>query len=121
MGLLQVGLSTAAVAPLRALLAAVVCWRAPGRPALAYGLWLLVLLKLITPPLVPVALPALAPPSEHSLSEPDQPTEPTCPVMAPAEPVPDPSDEAPPVLTEEAPTPVPGCDLYHVLTPARAP
>jgi beta-lactamase regulating signal transducer with metallopeptidase domain len=28
-----------------------------GRPALAHGLWLLVLLKLVTPPLLPVAVP----------------------------------------------------------------
>jgi beta-lactamase regulating signal transducer with metallopeptidase domain len=36
------------------------------RPAIAHGLWLLVLLKLIMPPLVPVSLAWLASPPEHA-------------------------------------------------------
>src|SRR5262245_11367971 len=44
---------------LAALLAAA-AWAAgralPGRPAVAHALWLLVLLKLITPPVVPIGL-----------------------------------------------------------------
>ncbi len=54
--LLQVGLSNAVVALILALIAVVVgfCCR---RPAVVHGLWLLVLLKLVTPPLVRVPLP----------------------------------------------------------------
>ncbi len=55
--LIETALSNALVACLLALLAfAVSRWR---RPALAHGLWLLVLLKLLTPPLVPIYLPGL--------------------------------------------------------------
>jgi beta-lactamase regulating signal transducer with metallopeptidase domain len=55
--LLHVGLSNAVVATALALIAAVasVLWR--RRPALVHGLWLLVLLKLLTPPLVRVPIP----------------------------------------------------------------
>jgi beta-lactamase regulating signal transducer with metallopeptidase domain len=54
--LLEVGLSNAVMAALLALVAAVLacCCR---RPALAHRLWLLVLLKLVTPPLVGVPVP----------------------------------------------------------------
>jgi beta-lactamase regulating signal transducer with metallopeptidase domain len=55
--LIETALSNALVACLLALLAfAVSRWR---RPALAHGLWLLVLLKLLTPPLIPIYLPGL--------------------------------------------------------------
>ena len=56
--LLHVGLSNALLATVLALVTAGVCavWR---RPALAHGLWLLVLLKLVTPPLVPLSVPRL--------------------------------------------------------------
>ena len=54
--LLQLGFSNAAAATLLALLAVVVS-RQSSRPALAHGLWLLVLLKLVTPPLFRVAVP----------------------------------------------------------------
>jgi len=57
--LLEIGLSNALAATVLALAAAVAgCYR--RRPALAHSLWLLVLLKLVTPPLVslPVAWPA---------------------------------------------------------------
>jgi len=55
--LLRVGLSNAVAAGLLALAAASVGVFARGRPALRHGLWILVLLKLVTPPLwtVPVA------------------------------------------------------------------
>jgi beta-lactamase regulating signal transducer with metallopeptidase domain len=53
--LLRVGLSNALAAAILALLAAGVGWLC-HRPALTHGLWLLVLLKLITPPLLPIAL-----------------------------------------------------------------
>jgi beta-lactamase regulating signal transducer with metallopeptidase domain len=53
--LLDLGLRNAVMATLLALLAAVLTylWR---RPAFAHGLWLLVLLKLLTPPLVPLPI-----------------------------------------------------------------
>src|SRR5437667_428240 len=56
--LLEIGLSNAAVASVLALLAAAGA-RLVRRPALAHALWLLVLLKLLTPPLVtvPIAWP----------------------------------------------------------------
>ena len=54
--LMHLGLSNALVAVPIAVVAAIVTWRARCRPALAYGLWLLVLLKLLTPPLVGVPL-----------------------------------------------------------------
>jgi bla regulator protein blaR1 len=54
--LLYVGLSNALLATLLALLAGFV-GRCCRRPALVHGLWLLVLLKLVTPPLLPVGLP----------------------------------------------------------------
>src|SRR5262245_55640130 len=53
--LLYVGLSNAVLAALLAIVAAVVTRLWP-RPALAHALWLLVLLKLVTPPLVPLRL-----------------------------------------------------------------
>jgi beta-lactamase regulating signal transducer with metallopeptidase domain len=54
--LIEVGLWNAAAAALLALVAAGVS-RLCRKPALAHTLWLLVLLKLVTPPLVPCALP----------------------------------------------------------------
>src|SRR5262249_25523906 len=57
--LLQVGISNALAATVLALLAAAAGHFA-RRPALAHGLWLLVLLKLVTPPLWHVRLPDLA-------------------------------------------------------------
>jgi beta-lactamase regulating signal transducer with metallopeptidase domain len=53
---LRVGLGNAVAATLLAL-AAVAVGRLVRRPALAHGLWLLVLLKLLTPPLWQVPLP----------------------------------------------------------------
>jgi beta-lactamase regulating signal transducer with metallopeptidase domain len=60
---LRVGLGNAVAATLLALAAAAV-GRLARRPALAHGLWLLVLLKLLTPPLwqVPVPWPVGGPP-----------------------------------------------------------
>src|SRR5581483_10026932 len=75
-GLLETGLSNAVMATVLALLVAslaLVC----RRPAVLHGLWLLVLLKLITPPLVSVPLPnfqapaAVAPPIVPHLEEAD--------------------------------------------------
>ena len=60
---LRVGLGNAVAATLLAMAAAAVA-RLARRPALAHGLWLLVLLKLLTPPLwqVPVPWPEGGPP-----------------------------------------------------------
>jgi beta-lactamase regulating signal transducer with metallopeptidase domain len=87
--LLQVGLSNAVAAAALALLAVLV-GAVCRRPALAHGLWLLVLLKLLTPPLVrvPVPWPTPAAPEAARLevtSEPgpDGPAE--APSPAPAE------------------------------------
>jgi bla regulator protein BlaR1 len=60
--LLHVGLSNALLATLLALLAALV-GRCCRRPAVRHGLWLLVLLKLVTPPLLPLDLPWPAAPA----------------------------------------------------------
>ena len=57
--LLQIGLANAVCAALLAVPAVVASRR--RRPALAHGLWLLVLIKLVTPPLFPVTLPWLPP------------------------------------------------------------
>jgi beta-lactamase regulating signal transducer with metallopeptidase domain len=117
--LLEVGLHNAAMAAGLALLAAGVGgWC--RRPALAHGLWLLVLLKLITPPLFPVSLlpsseepappeTALAPGQVES--KPAQP-EPVAVVKAPPEDIRDialagklPAPVAPPA-NPEIPAPV---------------
>ena len=51
--LLEIALSNAVVATLLALLVVLVS-RFCRRPALIHGLWLVVLLKLVTPPVIPV-------------------------------------------------------------------
>src|SRR4051812_869117 len=58
--LLEIALSNLLVAALLALLAALAGWWGK-RPALTHALWLLVLLKLITPPLFPVPIDWPAP------------------------------------------------------------
>src|SRR5947209_9666503 len=60
-GLVHAGLVNAAVAAVLAVAAAAAGWLG-RRPALVHGLWLLVLLKLVTPPLLPVHVPWPAPP-----------------------------------------------------------
>jgi beta-lactamase regulating signal transducer with metallopeptidase domain len=60
--LLHVGLSNALLATVLALLAALV-GRCCRRPAVRHGLWLLVLVKLVTPPLFSVGLPWSAGPA----------------------------------------------------------
>jgi beta-lactamase regulating signal transducer with metallopeptidase domain len=98
--LLEIGLSNALAAAVLALLAAaagVLCRR---RPALVHGLWLLVLVKLITPPLlrVPVLWPA-AP-----VADLPAPADALTEVSAPAIPLPDRAVEEPPAgATQSAP------------------
>lgn len=57
--LVRIGLSNAACAAILALLAAAVSRIVPRRPGIAHALWVLVLLKLLTPPIWTIALPAL--------------------------------------------------------------
>lgn len=58
--LLHAGLSNAVVAAVLAVLTAAVAWGC-RRPAVAHALWLLVLVKLVTPPLLSLPLPWPAP------------------------------------------------------------
>jgi beta-lactamase regulating signal transducer with metallopeptidase domain len=60
--LLQIGLSNAAAATLLAVLAYLAV-RARARPAVAHALWMLVLVKLLTPPLVPLPVATLREPA----------------------------------------------------------
>jgi WD40 repeat protein/beta-lactamase regulating signal transducer with metallopeptidase domain len=64
------GLANALLAGLLAVLALVV-GRCSRRPALVHCLWLLVLLKLVTPPVIPFPVPGLAP---AVVAEPEAPT-----------------------------------------------
>ena len=52
-------LSNALAATVLAVLVAIL-GRACRRPALIHGLWLVVMLKLVTPPVVPVSIPVAA-------------------------------------------------------------
>jgi beta-lactamase regulating signal transducer with metallopeptidase domain len=85
--LLQIGLANAAAAALLAVVA-LVAGRYCRRPAVLHGLWLLVILKLVTPPVVPLPLrgwPAL----------PAEPT-PAAPVAGAAAPAPTAEPARPP-------------------------
>ncbi|MBI1915451.1 MAG: hypothetical protein HYS12_12050 [Planctomycetes bacterium] len=126
--LLHVTLSNAVAAMALAVVAAVTS-RLCRRPALTHGLWLLVLLKLVTPPLLTIRIPwvDVAPPSgpdvsstraaDASLPAPVPQAELEVTVVGPAEdaegaagePVPEVAPLAPPTTTSEAPThPTPG-------------
>jgi beta-lactamase regulating signal transducer with metallopeptidase domain len=103
--LLRLALTNAGLAALLAVPAALasVCLR--GRPALAHGLWLLVLLKLVTPPLVrvPMGWPAQEPDLAPVITE-APPPEPTCPAQLREEPEPVAvAPVAPPAAEPEAP------------------
>jgi WD40 repeat protein/beta-lactamase regulating signal transducer with metallopeptidase domain len=66
--LLHIGLSNAVAGFVLAIAAYAICrWR--HRPVWAHWLWLVVLLKLVTPPLIPVPLPPLWP-TEPSMTKP---------------------------------------------------
>src|SRR6478752_1415826 len=69
--LLAIGLANALAAAVLAL-PAVLISRSRRRPALAHALWLLVLLKLVTPPLFNVNLPWL-PAEPEAAPEPERP------------------------------------------------
>jgi beta-lactamase regulating signal transducer with metallopeptidase domain len=97
--LVEVGLWNAAASAVLALLAAAVA-RLCRRPALAHTLWLLVLLKLLTPPLVPfsVTWPAAEGPGPPAVEEGPAPA-----VVMEPEPPPAEADEADPILVEPSP------------------
>src|SRR5207248_7498398 len=101
--LLEAGLSNLLVAAaLAALAAAVARWG--KRPALAHGLWVLVLLKLVTPPVVPLSLvwlPADPVPTVGSIHVPAPP--PVVPATQwVAEPAPQPQPDSGPVPIQVA-------------------
>jgi beta-lactamase regulating signal transducer with metallopeptidase domain len=97
--LLEVGLWNAAAAAVLALAAAALS-RLCRRPPLAHVLWVMVLLKLVTPPLVPFALPWPAEGvSGLAATGPVLPAVDAAPVEWPA------PDVAPPPAGEEAPVP----------------
>src|SRR5688572_1963973 len=80
--LLEIGLANAACAAALAVLA-LAAGRVCCRPAVRHGLWLLVLVKLITPPLLPLPVRVL-PPAEAPLPAPVAVVE--VPPAPPAEP-----------------------------------
>ena len=84
---LRVGLGNAVAATLLAVVAAAVT-RLARRPALAHGLWLLVLLKLLTPPLwqVPVPWPESGPAPPTLEAPPALPADTTTATAVPAAP-----------------------------------
>jgi beta-lactamase regulating signal transducer with metallopeptidase domain len=93
--LIEIGLWNAAASAVLALLAAAVA-RVCRRPALAHALWLLVLLKLLTPPLVPfsLSLPAAEPPPPPAVEPAD---------VADVDPMPAEEDEAAALPVEPEP------------------
>src|SRR5689334_15508108 len=101
--LLHVGLGNAILASALAVVAAAVAHLA-RRPALAHSLWLLVLLKLVTPPLVRVPLPWPAAPAvgpeEVALPPTGPPEAAVCPACARVEP--EAPEPAPARLPEES-------------------
>jgi beta-lactamase regulating signal transducer with metallopeptidase domain len=78
--LLHAGLVNAVLATLLALIVAVLARLFRGRPALVHGLWLLVLLKLLTPPLISLTLPwPSSPPEVVAGSDDETPALSVCP------------------------------------------
>jgi beta-lactamase regulating signal transducer with metallopeptidase domain len=101
--LLCIALSNAVAATLMAVAVAAV-GRLCRRPAVLHALWLLVLLKLLTPPLVPLPLAWLPAPDNSSpvveSHPPAEPNEPIVPLAATTEePIAPASEPAPPRLT----------------------
>lgn len=104
--ILQTGLSNALVASALALVVVVVGYFY-RRPALIHGLWLLVLLKLATPPLVPIPIHWAAAPAPEPTAAPlpatttaDIPTPVALVLEAPRE-----NDEWPRVVAQDDPRP----------------
>ncbi len=91
LALMLAALSNAVVATLLALLAVVGGRLCRRRPAVAHGLWLLVLLKLVTPPLLPIRVWSTPSPPAPLVSAPA-----AAPLVAPAGPeeIPAPQAEA---------------------------
>jgi beta-lactamase regulating signal transducer with metallopeptidase domain len=129
--LLRVGLGNAVLAAGLALLAAGVGRVCRQRPALVHALWLLVLLKLVTPPLIQVPLPGVrAEPAGRPVKEPDSlkdteeiPEVAICPRECRPEPasLPAPAvSEVPPAAVVEAAEPAPVEPPAPVVLPWRA-
>jgi beta-lactamase regulating signal transducer with metallopeptidase domain len=109
--LLAIGLGNALLATVLALLVAGVA-RACRRPALAHALWLLVLLKLVTPPLIHIPLPwpsaspeVVDPVPEPPLAELDLPP---MPADGSSDPAPEMEDMEPPPAEEPVAPPAAG-------------
>jgi beta-lactamase regulating signal transducer with metallopeptidase domain len=119
--LLHIGLSNAVLATLLALLAAgvsLVC----RRPALCHSLWLLVFLKLVTPPLYRVPVPEFAPaaiPVPEETASPLPPLPATDPVVGPPAPAPTWLDTPWPV-EPPAPPPAPAAPTFAWQTAVSA-
>lgn len=117
--LLGLGLANALMATVLAVMAAAVSTLCP-RPALRHGLWLLVLLKLLTPPFMPMPVRWLGPSSAALTATAPEP-DPTTEVLLLSEPsavdIPDPDARpAAPVLpleTTEPPRPQVGSASSH--------
>jgi beta-lactamase regulating signal transducer with metallopeptidase domain len=111
--LLHIGLSNAVLATLLALLAAAASL-VLRRPALCHSLWLLVFLKLVTPPLYHVPVPTLAPALLQTAEEVGQellPVEEVISVISPPVPAPKSPDlprpaDPPALVPEPHPAPV---------------
>jgi beta-lactamase regulating signal transducer with metallopeptidase domain len=116
-GVLEIALSNAAVSAVLAVVALAAGSMCRRRPALVHGLWLLVLLKLLTPPLVRIPLnwpeqsPAQAPVSDLSPVPETEPAEPQVvlveivPPAGPAAPRAKAPAQEPPVAAEAANAP----------------
>jgi beta-lactamase regulating signal transducer with metallopeptidase domain len=129
--LVQLGLSNCLMALVLALVASGV-GRCCRRPALTHGLWLLVLLKLVTPHLLPVPIPwperaepapeapvAVLPEAAPGPGELALPDEPPPPAARPA-PLPEAADAGVPAPGAHAPVP-PVAGVPAALVPAPAP
>lgn len=97
--LLRVALSNALVAASVAVVAAM-AGRLCRRPALTHGLWLLVLLKLLTPPLITISFWPAPAETPVTLAEPPQQAE-----VVPSQPSPTPGPAAPLPLAKAQPLP----------------
>ena len=111
--LLQLSLSNIVMALMLALVAGLV-GRCCRRPALTHALWLLVLLKLVTPPLVWLPLPW---PQEEPAAAPASPRQVEIAQVVPA-PVP---EEPPPLLPKPLPEPPPDLIDPPEFLPGAAP
>jgi beta-lactamase regulating signal transducer with metallopeptidase domain len=124
--LLHAGLGNAAAAVVLAVVAALATRCCRRRPAVAHGLWLLVLLKLLTPPLLrlplwPAAAPADVPAVEAGASAAPPARADAPPPVEEVADVPAPFDRPEPVVAEGPPLPEPVAEPAPVASPAPPP